>query len=203
MQQSVSVLGVFCVGGQVAVMDLYEGLLQRVSQPVLNGDGPDFDTLKACIQAAICAPDHRALQPWRFVLVRDSARIRLAELYRASQKSLHPEYREAELDRLAQQPLRAPVLVFSVAIVRPDAPVPEREQWLSCGAATQNLILALQAHGWDSIWRTGALAEDPAVRSALRLLAYEHVAAVVYTGHCSHPRRVERPDAAGFLEEWL
>ncbi len=184
-------------------MNLYEGMLNRVSQPILEGDGPDEAVLTACVQAAVCAPDHRCLRPWRFIVVRSSARQRLAAVYCASQKSLHPEYSQAELDRLAQQPLRAPVLVFSIAKIQPDVPVPEREQWLSSGAATQNLMLALHAHGWSSIWRTGALAEDPAVRATLGLDLHEHVAGIIYTGACQKPRSADRPDAAAFIEEWL
>ncbi len=184
-------------------MELLQGLLERSSQPVLAEPGPDLKHIEQAIRAALCAPDHRALQPWRYLVVSGAARERLAAIYVASQQAAQPQRSAAEIERLRQQPLRAPTLI--VAILRPsqDAAVPMHEQWLSMGAAVQNLLLALHAQGFAAIWRTGALATDAAVRSALGVQAEESIAALVYVGSPPPaPRRAERPQAQSFWRVW-
>ena len=184
-------------------MELLQGLLERSSQPVLVAPGPDLAQIELAIRAALCAPDHRALQPWRYLVVHGEARVRLAALYAASQQALQPQRSAAEIERLRQQPLRAPTLIVAILRLREDAAVPAHEQWLSMGAAVQNLMLALHAQGYATIWRTGALASDVAVRAAFALADEERIAALVYVGSPPvPPRRAERPLSPSFWSVW-
>jgi nitroreductase len=69
--------------------------------------------------------------------------------------------------------------------------VPPFEQMLSTGAAVQNLILALKAQGFSTVWRTGLLCNEPAVKEYFGVGADDYVTAFVYTGSspCDMPTR--------------
>ena len=47
----------------------------------LLAPGPSEKELQAILGAASSAPDHGQLLPWRFIMVADSARARLAEAF--------------------------------------------------------------------------------------------------------------------------
>ena len=64
-------------------MDTMQSLLSRVSvPPKLLGDpapsGADLDEIMA---AAMSAPDHGALMPWRFITIEGEARAKLGEVF--------------------------------------------------------------------------------------------------------------------------
>lgn len=183
-------------------MELLQGLLSRVSQPVLQAPGPDHAQIELAVKAAICVPDHRNLQAWRYIVIEGEGRERLAEIYARSQSEQAPQRSAAEIDRLRQQPLRAPTLIMAVLRRQDAAQVPLHEQYLSMGASVQNLLLALMAQGWAAIWRTGALAEDCAVAQALGLREQEMIAGVIYVGTTLNPRQVSRPPPESFWEIW-
>jgi len=69
--------------------------------------------------------------------------------------------------------------------------VPPFEQLLSAGAAVQNLILALKAQGFSTVWRTGLLCNEPAVKAYFGVGEQDYVTAFVYTGSsaCDMPTR--------------
>jgi nitroreductase len=80
------------------------------------------------------APDHGGLRPFRFVVVDDSQRLALAEMFAtgAQQRGQAAE----EVERAKARAFNGPGLVALVARVRDDVPdVPSHEQWLCVGAA--------------------------------------------------------------------
>jgi nitroreductase len=60
--------------------------------------------------------------------------------------------------------------------------VPDIEQILAVGAATQNMLLALHALGFAAAWKTGEAAYDREVKQALGFAAEDHVIGFVYAG---------------------
>ncbi|WP_350541949.1 nitroreductase family protein, partial [Psychrobacter sp. CAL495-MNA-CIBAN-0180] len=79
-------------------------------------------------------------------------------------------------------PLRAPLIITAVTQMQEHKKVPPFEQMLSAGAAVQNLILALKAQGFSTVWRTGLLCNEPAVKAYFGVGADDYVTAFVYTG---------------------
>ncbi|NNM51164.1 MAG: nitroreductase [Pseudomonadales bacterium] len=184
-------------------MELLEGLLSRVSQPVLVEPAPDDQSLYRSFQAALRAPDHRGLHPWRYLIVRQDARLRLGAILAASQAGLKPDLSDVEQQRLCHQPLRAPLLVVAINVLQSDTSVPEVEQVLSMGASIQNFMLALHAQGFAAIWRTGVMAEDAGVRAALCLKAGERIAGILYVGTADQgERRAVMLDPTVYMTEW-
>ena len=156
----------------------------------------DEQVIKA-IECAVTAPDHKKLRPWRFIVVKGNARHELGRAFLAAAEAQATQKGEVLDDKARQKaynmPLRAPMIITVVTQIKPHDKVPAFEQLLSTGAAVQNLILALKAQGFSSVWRTGPLCNEPAVKAYFEVDEADYVAAFVYTGssHCEMPSRGE------------
>lgn len=156
---------------------------------------PKKNQLEVAIECAMTAPDHKKLQPWRFIVTEGQQRHALgrALLAAAEAKALREgtELDERSAEKTLKMPLRAPMIITVVTNMQYHEKVPEFEQLLSAGAAVQNLILALKAQGFSTVWRTGPLANEPAVKTYFNVGAEDYVTAFVYVGtsHCVMPSR--------------
>ena len=90
-------------------MQAIDALLTRRSAGALTEPPPDDGALDLILASAMHAPDHGRLRPWRFVLVRSSARARFGELLA---DHLHPQ--EHPAIRLAKDCAAAGVLIASL-----------------------------------------------------------------------------------------
>lgn len=180
-------------------MDALTALHTRTSAPRLVEPAPEGPALEALFKAALRAPDHGLLRPWRFLVVRGEARQRLGELF-----ARHiPSDSEEQRRKLAESPLRAPLLLVVIARAKEHPKVPFIEQFASAAAAAQNISLAAFAQGYASIWRTGEAAYNAGVKQALGLGAEDAIVGYLYLGT---PTVTERPvpelNPADFVEEW-
>lgn len=57
-------------------MDTLTALMTRTSQGALTEPAPSADVLNHAFQAALRAPDHRLLRPWRYLVIDGEARLR-------------------------------------------------------------------------------------------------------------------------------
>ena len=126
---------------------------------------PSDDELEVMTLAALRAPDHRKLVPFRFVVARARGLERLAELFldygRRRGKT------DAALEDERQRALHAPLLVAVIARIDPDDErVPVHEQWVCVGGAIANAVLALHVMGYGAKMVSGSRARDPAVAAA-------------------------------------
>ena len=184
-------------------MDAYELLLTRASSGKLREPGPDDATLHAIVHAALRAPDHGLLRPWRIQVVRGAARAGLGELLREALALRTPGATSDALDKERQRPLRAPVVLIVSARVQPHPKVPAIEQVLSAGALAYGLLLATHAHGFGAMWRTGPSAYDAHVKAALGIPAQDAVVGFLSLGTPSQPvPAIARPSVHDVLEEW-
>lgn len=159
--------------------DIIESMLNRASSPKLTDPAPNKDQVETLLRCAIRAPDHCKLRPWRFVVIRGQALEQLGVAFEQSQ----PDADEVKRARLRAMPLRAPMIVVSIACLTPDhKKVPEWEQWVSVGIATQHMQLAAQAMGYGAMWRTGEMTEQAAVKAYLGMVEHEKIVAFLYIG---------------------
>lgn len=159
--------------------------------------------LAQALQAALWAPDHRRLQPWRFQVIQGEARAQLANVLEAAQRAQDPDVSASQLGKIRLQPWRAPVLV--VAILQPVAhdKVPHVEQVLSMGAAIENFLLMIEAQGYHAMWRTGLLVDTPVVREAFGLTGAAQICGIIYVGRAASPLPAHEPVALeAFVEAW-
>lgn len=94
---------------------LLAGLLGRFSVGAkhLVEPAPSLEALHRMTEAALRAPDHAGLVPFRFAAVRGDARERLADLFEQAAVLAGKNPAEASLDR--GRALNAPLLVAVIA----------------------------------------------------------------------------------------
>lgn len=168
-------------------MDATELLLSRNSMPQLIEPAPSDEALERLIQAACRAPDHAWLKPWRFLVVEGEARQKLGEIYAKAALLRDAETPERALERLRNQPLRAPMIITVVAHIQPHPKVPKQEQIISAGCAAHAILLAAHAEGFAGIWRTGDNAYDPHVIQTMGLAENEEIIGFLYLGTAAGP----------------
>ena len=180
---------------QVTDEQLINWIKSRRSIGNLSIPAPTEDQIKAAIDCAVTAPDHKKLQPWRFIVTQGNARHELGRAFLAAAEAQAAQEGETLSEKSRQKtynmPLRAPVIITVVTQMQEHKKVPPFEQMLSAGAAVQNLILALKAQGFSTVWRTGLLCNEPAVKAYFGVSADDYVTAFVYTGSspCDMPTR--------------
>ena len=183
-----------------------EALLSRRSVPALQlrEPGPSAQQIDAAIDAALRAPDHGGLKPWRFVLIHGAARARLSELFVRRLQEREPGTPPGKLEKARTMPLTAPLVIAVGARLRQDHKVPELEQLLATGAGVMNLLNAFHAQGYGAIWLTGGNAYDPQIGQALGFDAPERCLGFVYVGSKSPQDNSppQRPQRAAFVRDW-
>ena len=170
-------------------MNALELLQTRVSRPILKEPAPDRSELEIIFNAALRAPDHARLRPWRFITIEGDQRTRLGELFIAAIKQATPDADDRTLGKAITKPLRAPMIIVVVASLQPHPKVPEIEQIISAGCAAQNILLAAHALGFGAMWRTGGMAYDPVVKRGLGLGGNERIIGFIYVGSTSGSER--------------
>ncbi|MDH3220746.1 MAG: nitroreductase [Gammaproteobacteria bacterium] len=179
--------------------------LQRKSTPAraLTEPAPDDEQLQHILQAAMSAPDHGRLYPYRFITIRGDARYRLSELFGRAVLQRDPDVDEIYLQKQKDKPLRSPLIVVVVASPIRSEKIPEIEQILCAGAAAHNILLASNALGYGSIWLTGANAYDPMVCRELGLADSERIIGFIYIGtpQLEIPPR-QLPDVRDYIGSW-
>ncbi len=185
---------------------LLDLLLTRrsVKAPMLSEPGPSPDQLATILRAAARVPDHKKLEPWRFILFEGDARARFGEVLAAACTNEDKEPPSAvRLETERTRLLRAPTVVAVISRVTPHPAAPEWEQVLSCGAACMNLCLAANAMGFGTCWLTEWYSFSVGVRRALGLADNERIAGFVDIGTAKErqPDR-ERPDVAKITTRW-
>ncbi|MCW5653621.1 nitroreductase family protein [Hydrogenophaga sp.] len=116
---------------------------------------PSPQDLQGMAQAALRAPDHAGLVPFRFAIVRGAARERLADLFEQAAVQAGKTADEAVLDR--RRALEPPLLVAVIARIDTGHPVASvHEQWMTVGGALTNFLNAAHALGYAGKMLSGA-----------------------------------------------
>jgi nitroreductase len=184
-------------------MDALDALTQRVSGSGLIEPAPDELELHSILSAAMRAPDHGRLRPWRFIVLRGAARNRLGALMGEAYRVRHPDATRAQVEKEAQKPLRAPLVVVVAAKVNAQSNIPAIEQVLSAGAAAENVMVAAFALGYGCAWKTGDAAYDPAIKAAFDLAPTDAIVGFLYLGTNSNPPAPPLPlDVSAHVVEW-
>ena len=127
--------------------------------------GPDDQQLETMVRAALRAPDHGGLVPFRFSVVRGDARTAFADLLERIAIDTGKTPQATQLDR--ERALRAPVTVAVIARIDPGHPLaPGHEQWMAVGGAVANFLTAAHALGFGGKMLSGAKVRSAAVVAA-------------------------------------
>jgi nitroreductase len=175
-------------------MDVMKAILTRRSIAKVKPDPVPRELIKKILHAAVQAPNHYRVRPWRFVVLTGESRKALGEVMAQALKKQNPELPEAGFEKERAGPLRAPVLI-AVGVDKPvDPRVLEIENICATAAAVENLLLAVHAESLGAHWRTGSAARDPEVKKFLGLSPDQELISFVYIGYPDMvPGETERP----------
>jgi len=175
----------------------------RRSHPRLEGPAPDLEVLESIFSASLRAPDHMHLRPWRFLTISGDDRKNLGELFVDHCKDSNPSAEQKEVDGAYAKAFRAPLIVVGIAAYKSHPKVPDIEQAIATGGVMNNIGLAAYAHGFGSVWRTGAYAASQVIKLGLGLVESEEIIGFLYVGTPANRDRHVRPLAADdFFSVW-
>lgn len=183
-------------------MDAITALTTRKSVSLLEMPAPNEDELNLILKAALRAPDHAKLRPWKFVVVTGKGLDRLGLVFADAALQRDPDISEQDLEKAKTRPHRAPLVIAVMAKIVEHPKVPQIEQILSAGAATQNIMLAAHALGYAGIWRSGAACFDPNVRTALGGGADDQIVGFLYLGTARATAPVKALEIEEYTEFW-
>jgi len=183
--------------------DIIQFLQQRNSAPKLTAPAPSLAERESIFSAAMRAPDHARLRPWRFISVDEDRRQALGVLFRDALLARNPQADASALEKAEKSPLRAPLIVVVVASVSAHPKVPPIEQKLSAGCAAHGVLLAAQALGYAGVWRTGDAAFDRNVMDGLGLANNEEITGFLYLGtREGDPKPLPSLATIDFVSQW-
>jgi nitroreductase len=179
-------------------METLEAIHTRLSIGKVKPDPVPRELIEKLLSAAVQAPNHYKVQPWRFVVLTGAAREKLgdvmAQIFLDKFPDLPPDVLSKALEKERSKPLRSPVLIV-VGVDKPtESKVIEIENVCAAAAACQNILLAAHALGLAAKWRTGDPATEPKVKQFLGFEPDQHLIAILYIGYPEfEPAPVERP----------
>lgn len=182
------------VPGPVEPMDVgLARLIERrsVSPKRLSGPGPDAEQIQTMLRAALAAPDHGSLHPWRTLEFHAHQREALADLFEAEKLRRDPLASDSDRQRAREHATRPPSLLAFIVSLRERTGVPEREQWLAAGAALCNFLNAAHQLGFGAIMLSGERCHDPLLIQELGLHKGEVLAGFISMGQVAQvpPKR--------------
>jgi nitroreductase len=161
----------------VSLGPIAEGMRRRRSQPAVNDDAPTKRELVPLIEAAASVADHSSLRPWRIIALRGDARLRLGH---AIAEATGLEGSSAA--KMAEKPLRAPLLLAVVVSPKRSHKVPDWEQETVASGVAHALSLVLDEAGWGVMWRTGLYTRSGPVHRMHDLEPDERLLGWLYVG---------------------
>ena len=164
-------------------MDVFEAIYNRHSQKKVRQDPVPRELIEKLLDAAVQAPNHYKVRPWRFVVLTGHARHGLGDVMFASLKERHPDLPQEAFQKAHATPLQAP-LVIAVGVDKPSEPkVLDIENVCAAAAAVENMLLAAHALGLGTKWRTGEWARDPKVKEFLGFEPGQYIIGFIYIGY--------------------
>lgn len=183
-------------------MQALDLLLNRRSQARLTQPAPQKDELENIIQAGLCAPDHKCLTPWRFIISQAEGLKKLGEIFK--QAAIAKNAEAASIARAPQLPMRAPMVITAICDYKCDPKVPRVEQIASTACAVQAMQMAAIAQGFQGIWRTGWYAQSDYVKRAFNCKDEDEILGFLYLGSTplkATPRQSK--NSQDFVEYWV
>lgn len=159
-------------------------LLKRrsVSPKRLGPPGLTHEQLECVMHAALRAPDHGGLVPWRVIAFGVAQRHVLADLFVQEKSRRDPLVSDEDLGRARAHATNAPTLLAFVVCLRTDALIPLHEQWLAAGAALGNILNGIEVMGLGGIVLSGDRCSDRLLMQQLGVEKSEQLVGFISAG---------------------
>ena len=157
----------------------------------------DLTLLKECLSISLMAPNHRLSMPWRFKLVGNETRLKLAQIQMELKGRSSPE----DLEKTEQQFLAPSFLLVPYLEIKDDHLYKEDYATMSC--TIQLLALNLRLHGLGYKWSTGKVTRDVKTYQVINIdQAKYQIEGWIWIGKVDGqiPSLTQRPEIDSILE---
>jgi nitroreductase len=179
-------------------MEVIEAIHKRRSVGKMGSKPVPRELIEKLLDAAVQAPNHYKVRPWRFAVLVGQGRESLGDLMADIFHRKFPDVGSNPMEKERAKPLRSPVII-AVGVDKPADPrVLEIENICAAAAACQNILLTAQALGLGGHWRTGDAARDPRVKKFLGFSEDQYMIGFLYIGY---PEAVVEPYPRGGFED--
>jgi nitroreductase len=187
-------------------MDAIDAIVSRTSVRRFRPDPVPRNTIERLLECAVRAPNHKLTEPWRFVVLTETARDRFAEirarhrLKRFADPAGSDAQAAAEKVRLESRD--TPVYIVVMTAVSPDE-ITREDDYAAAMMAIANLMTAAQACGLGTYLRTGGVMQDPALLQLAGVPENFRVVGVVSLGYSAEEAIPRRRKPVAELTRWL
>ncbi|WP_206485767.1 NAD(P)H nitroreductase [Thalassotalea sp. G2M2-11] len=155
-------------------------LLTRQSTPLLTAPAPSDEDLETILTAGMRVPDHGALKPYHFTVVKEQGLQKLSDIFVQAISESAPD--TAKLEKTAKMPFRAPLIIVVSTQYQQHEKVPHHEQMITAGCCTHAMQMASFTLGYGAMWRTGDLSINSVVKQQLSIEAHNDIVGFLYIG---------------------
>ena len=146
----------------------------HISPKRLGEPGPSKAQVEIILNAAVAAPDHGRLLPWRFIEIQASSRERLGEVFANCLIDRDSNATEEQIKEAKEKAGRGPLLLLAVANYLDQEPIIRKEEKLiSLGCAIQNILLSAHSFGFGSGLSSGKALQSERMKELFSLKDYE------------------------------
>ncbi len=188
-------------------MTVFETIKRRRSIGKMTAQSPTRAQIEQILEAAIHAPNHHKVEPWRFIVLAGKARNELGEIMAATlaEKLARTEQTNAQaiIEKERNKPLRSPVLIVVAAEHATQPKVLDIENIEAVAAGVQNMLLTAEEMGLAAMWRTGDGVYDLNIKKWLGLALEDHIVAFLYLGYPAVDTQERRPQVIQSKTTWL
>ncbi len=193
----------------------------NVSPRRLSDPGPSPEQLQLILGAASAAPDHGRLMPWRFVVVPQTQRERLASVFGQALLDRDPNASPDQVENAREKAYRSPFLMLAIACLTDpkerddsvkgrgmhhpestESEIGDAERLVSFGCAIQNMLLSAHAEGFGTGLTSGQAMRSQRLRELFGLRDNEQAVCCINIGTVTkHKPSKLRPVVSDYVSE--
>lgn len=150
---------------------------------------PPKELIQQMLEAAVTAPNHHHTEPWRFFVLTGDARLGLGDALveaKLAEEDDPGNVSGAVIEKTREKPLRAPVVIGVAVHPHPGEKVWPVEEICATSAAIQNMLLAGEALGLATMWRTGDPCYSAPVKRFFGLDEDDTLLGMIYVGYAAN-----------------
>lgn len=161
--------------------DALESLIhRRTSGMTINRDADvSREIIERIVLAGGAAPNHRTTRPLRVAVLEGDARLRFGEALAESMARRGDD--DAKVSKTRTKYGRAPV-VLVVGSADGESDLETAENRYTVAAATQNMLLMIEAFGLRALWSTPPKGTDSVISHFCEFDPHVHTIGIIYLG---------------------
>lgn len=185
-------------------MDVLDAIRSRLSIRQFTDRPISRAEIERLLDLAVLAPNHRMTQPWHFYVLGPETRRGYGEIL-GSRKARNIEdagAARAVVEKVAAGEAALPAMIM-VSMTQAESLDTREEDYAATMMAVQNLLLAAQAVGLGTHFKSGAIMDDPRTRALVGVPDGERIVAMIHLGEPAALPEAKPRGPATAVTRWL